>query len=222
MLKNTISCNYKSRQLLLKILSKLKKNTLSDLHMYFGILLVSWISVDYDIFMNEIDNTNLFCEDNFLTFINIWIKYHNVKNYKVWAYENYVDENTILAINNKKNEILNDLHKKFGFIYPYEYKNNFIDYEKVNYLEIIRDIKKEMLDCFISNLYYKNINDDYSFSSHSDKTKENKYAIDKNITCSVYLGEPKYYYLCFKSEKKGDNFYILQKVIYLEHNYVEK
>lgn len=211
--KVIIPCNFKSRQLLFKIIDKIKKKEIGEIYIYFTVLLLSWISVEGSIFKRITQNTenNFYEEDNFATFLKLWIRYFTINNYTEWSYENFIDEQYINAINNKKIQIMESLNLLCKITFFYDFKNNLINYNDINYTEIVENIKSYMIDIYSENIYYKSCDNDYSFINYKNNIP--RCVISNSVECSVYLGKPKYYLFSFKTQQKSNNFYILDKII---------
>jgi hypothetical protein len=216
-----IPCNYRSRQLLFTIIDKIKKKDFDENYIYFASLLLSWINTDGSIFLysnkEEIKNNQkykYYAEDNFATFLNLWkIYFTSIKDCKDSINEEYITE-----INNKKNHILTSF-LQFGINFPYKFKNNFIDYNKINVDEIITNIKKLMIDTYRENIYSKSDFDDYSFIKYKEQNQDTKCAINNNTECCIHLGKPKFYLFSFKTLKKGENFIVLDKIMNITNLY---
>lgn len=199
----------KSRQLLFQISDKIKNKEFDENYIYFASLILSWINTNGNIFLN-IKKYEYYGEDSFTTFLNLWKKYFSqTKDCKQFLNKGYICE-----INNKKNNFLL-YFIQLGINFPYKFKNNFIDYGKINVDEIIDNIKKIMTDIYCDNLYCKSNFDDYSFvkNKNNDNTK---FVINNNAECCIYLGKPKFHLFSFKSIMKGDNFFVLDKIMSCE------
>jgi hypothetical protein len=139
------------------------------------------------------------------------MQYFSIRNYEEWAYNNYIDEKYIYDIDKKKLQIMESLNLSYKMSFPYNFKTNLLNYENINYMEIIETIKSHMIDIYGDNIYYKSHDNDYSFINH--KNSISRGVISNTIECSVYSGKPKYYLFSFKTQKKGENFYVLDKIM---------